>query len=608
MRCAAAFLALLVATVAAGASAQLPVRPPGDTTAADSAAADSLRRLADTMSTTERLLQASRQDSVVLQPLPLVATRSLEPIGARFVFSRDSIDWAPAQTLTELLMRVPGVYIERGGWWGRAELPDYEGGGAGSVVYYLDGMPRLPLGPDSVAFDPSTFPLGLLDRVEVIRDPALLRVYLYTRRHDRQAPRTKIGIATGDRALARYFASYERRYPSGLGMALAADYFGVNAPNGGSGTSRITSGWGQLQWTPSRHVGFQAQVITQAVSRDALLNDATGDTLSARVNGTRTDFDFRADWRHRNDGLGGQVDLFAMRSLWHSDSLRQAMTSFGGVLAYRRPTWSVEWSNWTHSLWTPFASHVAAGFAPLRMVSGSFTFDGQQQSGGRSSDWETARIGVRLPWGAEVGGMWSDGHRVDIPSLADDLSHRFTDGEVHAGIHWRKLDVTAGYARNDGWTPTGYPEFAVIAALSPLPRTDWLTVEARVTPLNWLTFETVYYQPRHALPDAMPPQHAVSTVTVRSRFLRNFPSGIFDLKIQGVVESWSPGVGGLDGQGNPIALPGATFIRGIFQLQIGPFIAYFDGANFRATRTGYVPGYPVLSAGRTYGIRWEFTN
>ncbi len=608
MRRGAAFLLLLVACGAAGVSAQLPVRPAGDTTAADSAAADSLRRLADTLTTTERLLQASHQDTVVLRPLPLVGTRSLEPLGARIVFSRDSIDWAPAETLSELLMRIPGVYLEQGGWWGRAVLPNYEGGGAGAIVYYVDGMPRLPLGRDSLTFDPSTFPLGMLDRVEVERDPAMLAVYLYTRRHDREAPRTKIGIATGDRGLSRYFASYERRYPSGFGVALAADYFGVNAPTGGSGGSHITSGWAQLGWAISRHLGVQAEMITEAISRDALLGTPTRDTLSAAVNGTRTDIDLRADWHGRDDGLGPQVDLFALRSLWSGDSIHQGITSFGGVIGYRRPTWSMEWTNWTHSQWTPFESRLTLGAAPIRLLSGSLELNGQQQSARRSSDWTTARVGVQLPWGVEVGGLWSDGHRVDAPSLADDAEHRFTNTEVHAGVHWRQLDVTGRYARNDGWTPLGYPEFAAIASLEPLPRTDWVMVDARVTPMNWLSFETVYYEPRNARPDAMPPKHAISTVTVRSKFLRNFPSGIFDLKVQGVVESWSPGIGGLDRQGNPIPLPGATFIRGIFELQLGPFIAYFDRVNFRATKTGSVPGYPIPSLGSTYGVRWEFTN
>jgi hypothetical protein len=75
-----------------------------------------------------------------------------------------------------------------------------------------------------------------------------------------------------------------------------------------------------------------------------------------------------------------------------------------------------------------------------------------------------------------------------------------------------------------------------------------------------------------------------------------------------VVETWSPGVIGRDTEGGPIQLPGLTFVRGIIQLQIGPFIAYWDRVNFQGTRQGHVPGYPILSLGSSYGIRWEFSN
>ena len=30
--------------------------------------------------------------------------------------------------------------------------------------------------------------------------------------------------------------------------------------------------------------------------------------------------------------------------------------------------------------------------------------------------------------------------------------------------------------------------------------------------------------------------------------------------------------------------------------------------DFQATRQGHVPGYPILSLGSSYGIRWSFDN
>ena len=136
-----------------------------------------------------------------------------------------------------------------------------------------------------------------------------------------------------------------------------------------------------------------------------------------------------------------------------------------------------------------------------------------------------------------------------------------------------------------------------------------MTVHARLTPLNWLTFETRYQNPlAGVIPDGTPPTHFLSTGTIRSHFLHNFPSGIFDLKLQAVVENWGAGIGGRDAQGAAIALPAATFFRSIIQFQIGPFIAYYDRINLGANRTGYVPKYQIPVAGTTFGIRWEFYN
>ncbi|MES1259821.1 MAG: hypothetical protein ABUL71_04435, partial [Gemmatimonadota bacterium] len=157
--------------------------------------------------------------------------------------------------------------------------------------------------------------------------------------------------------------------------------------------------------------------------------------------------------------------------------------------------------------------------------------------------------------------------------------------------------------------PLAFQEFVAVSSIAPLAKTEWVTMHARLSPTNWLTFETLYQNPiSDVLPDATPPKHFLSTGTIRSRFLRNFPSGIFDLKLQAVLENWGDGIGGRDPVGNPIALPAATFFRSIIQFQIGPFIAYYDRVNLQATRTGYVPGYRIQPIGTTFGIRWEFSN
>jgi hypothetical protein len=198
---------------------------------------------------------------------------------------------------------------------------------------------------------------------------------------------------------------------------------------------------------------------------------------------------------------------------------------------------------------------------------------------------------------------------VESPALTNAPEQRFTDVEGTAGISWRRLGLETGYSRNDGWSPMAFRQLLLVPSVGAMPRTEWLTIRGRLVPLSWFTLETHYEHPlKGALPEGQPPHHAYSTATIRSRFLRNFPSGIFGLKVQAVVESWSPGVIGRDSTGTAIPLPGASFVRGLIQFQIGPFFAYYDRANFRGSKAGYVPGYPVPSLGSTFGVRWEFSN
>lgn len=598
---------LLLTLDVAGAAAQDPVRAAVDTTA------DSLRAKRDTLSSTDRLLQEQRKQRVQLQPLPLSGVGELLPVGSRQVFTRDSIDWAPAQTVSDMLALVPGVFVQRGGWLGRPELPNYQGRGAASVEYLLDGVPYLPIGPDSAAIDPSMLALSLLDRIEVERGPGLLRVSLFTRRHDRLAPRTRIGVAAGDQGVARYLGDFERRYTSGIGLGLAADYFGVNAFQGGAAAANATNIWAQAGWIPSPRFGVQAQLTAQLVDRGALLSGGTeespGDTISPFIKGSRTDLQLRGSWHRQDDGLGPRVDLFAARTRWTSDSIHQDIGHLGGTAAWRAPAWSAQLSAWHHTEWTPLDARLSLGWAPIGRVSGSVTAVTQHHSGDRSSGWLEGRVGVSLPFGVRLSGVVRDGHRVESPALTDAPEQRFTDVEGTAGISWRRLGLETGYSRNDGWSPVAFRQLLLVPSVGAMPRTEWLTIRGRLVPLSWFTLETHYEHPlKAALPEGQPPHHAYSTATIRSRFLRNFPSGIFGLKVQAVVESWSPGVIGRDSTGTAIPLPGASFVRGLIQFQIGPFFAYYDRANFRGSKAGYVPGYPVPSLGSTFGVRWEFSN
>ena len=153
---------------------------------------DSGRGPVDSVESYEKL-QADTRTRVPVAPQ--LGAEGPIPASARIVFTRDSIDWAGALTLSDLLARVPGTYLLRAGGIGRPEPLNFAARGAASLEVMLDGMPYRPLGPDSVGVDPADIPLGVIDRVEIERWPSTLRVYLYTRNHDRLASRVPRAIA-----------------------------------------------------------------------------------------------------------------------------------------------------------------------------------------------------------------------------------------------------------------------------------------------------------------------------------------------------------------------------------------------------------------------------
>jgi hypothetical protein len=141
-----------------------------------------------------------------------------------------------------------------------------------------------------------------------------------------------------------------------------------------------------------------------------------------------------------------------------------------------------------------------------------------------------------------------------------------------------------------------------------VPEVDWLTARVRLAPLRWITLEGWYSDPREVTPEGIPPTHSMTAVTLRSKFLRQFPSGIFDLKLRLGVETWGTGVIGRDGAGTPVTLRGATFFRSLLQIQLQSFILFWDRGNLSATGSTYVPGFEIPAYGSVFGVRWEFLN
>jgi hypothetical protein len=574
----------------------------------DTLGADSLPE--DTVDYTARFLEARSQTGERVPVMPALGAPGPRPALTRIVFDRDSIEWGHASTVGDLLAQVPGVYLWRGGFVGRPEPVNFQGRGGSSAEYYLDGLPYVAAGVDSVAVDPALFSISFLDRIEVERWPGLLRVWLFTRRHDRRAPRSRIGIARGDRDFARYEGSLERRGASGVGFGLAADYLSSPTASGSSSSYSNTQFWAQGSYVPKPGFGVQYQLLHSAPNRRPFVRSdiVPDDTLGPGFDATRTDAQFRLALRSRADRLGSSLDLIYGRTGWDGGGVKQQINQIGGVLGHRAETASIGVSAFHRTRWTPLDLRGSAGWTPSPQVAAAAEVVYQRHRGGRHSNYVTLSGGLQPVRGLALTGSARLGDQVAAPAILTDTAQSLRDFQATLGWERERLAIQVGWARTSAFSPFGYAEFPRIPALAPSGDVDWLTVGGRLSPLRWLALDGWYSDPRKGSVDGLPPTHSMVAVTLRSKFLRQFPSGIFDLKLRLGLESWGTGVIGRDASGGPIALRGATFLRSLVQIQLQTFSLYWDRGNLTTTERTYVPGFRLPNYGTSFGVRWEFLN
>jgi hypothetical protein len=570
-----------------------------DTTVADSVAQD-------TTDATALLIKSDEDSKVHLRAFPRVGLERLLPGWSRIVLPRDSIEFINAETLGDVLAQASGVYLWRGGWLGRAELPNYQGRGSTSVEYVLDGVPVLPLGQDSLAMDPSLFPLSMIDRVELETVPGLLRVHIYLRNHDLLSPRTRVAVARGDFDQARYEALFEKRFRSGFGVAGAVEFRSTPTTARRFDNNNV---WLQMDWVPKATFGAQLRYLGTTTDREADVGTGTPpDTLALAVKGGRSDVFGRVFWRNREDGLGRRLDLVVNRTAWSSDSLTESRWQGGVIASSRARTSSLSATAMYGSKFTTFDGRLLAGWSSTEWLSTSLEGAFQAHEGGRTSTWLLARAGLRLPLGADLTGSWRLGKVVSVPFVSSDSAQDLSDREAY--LSWQRswIGGRVGYSRLAAFRPAAYRQFAQIDSIGASGPTEWLNVEGRISPRQWLTISGWYNHPLGPTPQGTPPNHSLINAAIRSKFLRTFPSGIFDLKLGISVENWGTGVIGLDAQGGPIVLPGATFVRGLIQMQFSGFIIYYDRFNLTNSTLSYVPGFPIPQNATTFGVRWSFLN
>ena len=596
----AVLLAALLGAAASGASAQVDTTRPRP----DSARmADSTRR-DSTMRDTLPRFTASQPDPALPGPLPR---------GTRFTFTADSFAFSDSKTVSDLLARIPGVYVARGGLYGQAEIVLFGGRGPGALEVYWDGAPYLPLGRDSVYIDPARIPLAPLERVDVIVLPATLRVYLVTRRQTSTAPVTEVGITTGQFNTSGYRGAFLKRWRSGLGLSLVADWSGINGLAGSSTTAfHDVDLWLKAEYVPSAKVGISYQTLSSNWNRSG---NAPG--VVDPIHSKRVDQIFRAFVASRADGLGPRLDLTVASATASRDSLIDNRTLLQGNLEL-----SVLWSRASATVVarveddrTPLVLEGRLGWLPFHPITFSADVRHATYSLNRSGSRAHLAGGIALPLGFSIHGDVAWANDLQAPVLDFDSAQHTTDlsGALRWERSWTTLEV--GTAQRDAFQPVS--EFATglrtITELEATPPTNYLTVHGSLRLLPGFQIAGWYFDPVRGGGAYEPPHHARYALTFYSKFWRVYRSGIFALRAEASVDSWSGGAPAgvfrdAGGGTTALSLAGATFINVNAQIRIAGVTIFWANRNSRAFRGGYAPGVDYPRNYQFYGVVWRFTN
>jgi len=532
------------------------------------------------------------------------------PRGARYTFTADSLLFLSSRTLSDLLTHIPGVYVARGGWYGQAEIVLYGGRGPAALEIFWDGVPFMPLGRDSIYLDPSRIALAPFERVDVIVLPAALQVYLVTVAHRSTNPRTQVGVLTGRQDIAGYRAGYSTRTRSGFGMSLVADWNSMGVgPVSNTTTSFGTSDlWLKADYVPpGGRVGASFQLGSSTWHRAAATDE--------RVDGWRQDRRdrlLRVFVAQRDDGLGWRfTGTLASSGISHDTLIQARSVSSATVeasLAWRRAT--VVATARFGAGGAPHQFEGRAGWMPLAPITVAGSFRQAVYADGRMGVRAYGTAGLRLPFGfsARAEATW----RKDAQSAlvtTDDLQQTL---DVAGWIRFDhpRLTVEVGRGRRDPFAPLGFARgIKTVDSLNPTPLTEFIAAHATIQVVPGLHLAGWYFDPVVGGGDFEPPHHARVSATFHSKFWRVFKSGIFALRAEVAMESWSQwGLGGLDSLGNQRAMIGSSFVDTNLELQLAGVTLFWTIQNVNIMRASYVEGLGYPKAAQSYGARWYFTN
>jgi hypothetical protein len=554
-------------------------------------------------------------EDTIKAPLPL-APGVVGASGSSIIhWERDQISQTGAQSLAELLERIPGAAVLRTGFLLAPQVVTWLGDPA-RVRVFLDGVELDALDQRAGAVrDLGSVDIWTMEAITVEATPTELRVHLQSWRVESRIPSTRVEVYTGDNDTNLYRGFFGRRFASGLAAQFGFQQFGtVERRFGGDGDA--LSLFGRLGWASgnwSTDVAAHRARRTRAATNGVLEVPAS---LTA-YSGTHTQLIARA--AYRSPALPGNwLQVLAGASSWVEDSapgVRPTPRDSSDSLAVM-PDSSVARRQYVALVGRTMGALQVAGGARYRQVEDAWYLSPVLRGSWR---WSGLSMAARYEQQAEdsitrsdVSAHYTFRSRLTLDASVSQRSPMWTNAEVAStsyrvggSLRFRGFDLGAGSLV----IPAGR---LVAPTVFELPYDSVSVPERRAT---MLTLAGPVYRSLRFDVHAMqwdssgayrPDLDLRARVHIDTEWRSRFPLG--DFTFRGTVEYRRLGDVVAPLIAEPITIAGAAYWSSHIEIRIRTATISWQYRNYTGTPYQAVPGFLIPQRINFYGVRWNFSD
>jgi len=619
--------------------------------AAQGSAEDSAHVRRDSVAGTDTsAAHVSKADSILLSYHPdTTKTRAptahseqprLLGIGPAYHWNRDELFASGAQTLTDLLARIPGFSDFRAGWLSTPMIGTYMENAARIRVFY-DGVELDPLNArDGNTTDLATIQIWTLEEVAVERGAEELRVYLRSWRVDHLTPSSRADVATGTQETNEYRAFYGQRFKPGEALQVAAQQFTNIGPFGGGGdeTSLMARlGYARGPWSFDVFGNRYRRGMDPLTEVDLNGGPPPGPGLGD-FEGTWTTAYVRGGYGDPDHGVWAQVMATTLQ--FKNSSLESSVAADTVI----NPATGLPFPQATADTSASESQYIAAGgFSKwgirfsgtdrFRVFAGHGT---SNEPSGRAS-FESGPLALSAYIDHDAPSAWPTATAPNafqtIPISIEEVSARLTPlpfisimgaasrttstgapdapptslamrGEV--GLRVGQLWFSGGVMTQDTGRVAALSVYDPSYVPAAIGRTTgefgsirgviWEGIHADITGIDWGSAGP--YRPNY---------QARAELSLQSEWLHKFPRRTFSIHASGAFEYRSPTPFPVAG-GSEVFSPVVYDLSTLLELRILQATIFWDFRNVLGYPYTLVPGYLMPRQVNIYGVRWSFWN